>query len=78
VNLMLIRIYGPWRGKCDWRRLRNKELRNLYALPNIIGLIKLRRMSWSGHVARMGEIRNLYKSLVGIPERRSLGGPTNR
>jgi hypothetical protein len=44
----------------DWRRLHNDELPNLYASPNIIRAIKLRRMRWVGHVAYMGEMRNAY------------------
>jgi len=57
-----------------WRRLRNVELHNLYASPNIIRVIKSRRMSWAGHVARIGEMRNAYKMLVGKPEgKRPLG-----
>jgi len=46
----------------------------LYALRDIIRVIKSRRMRWAGHVARMGEMRNVYNILVGKPEeRRSLG-----
>jgi hypothetical protein len=46
----------------------NKELYNLYSSPSIIRIIKSRRMRWAGHVARMGEKRNVYSLLVGKPE----------
>jgi hypothetical protein len=44
----------------DWRKLHNEELHNLYSSPNIIRMIKSRRMIWAGHIARMGETRNAY------------------
>jgi hypothetical protein len=47
-----------------WGRLHNEELHNLNASPNIIRVIKLRRMRWVGHVAHMGEMRNMYRILV--------------
>jgi len=50
------------------RRMHNEELRNLYISPNIIRAIKSRRLKWSGHVARMGEIKNAYRILVGNSE----------
>ena len=50
----------------EWRRLHNKELNDLYSSPNIVRVIKSRRMRWAGHVARMGEERGVY----------SLGGET--
>jgi hypothetical protein len=46
-----------------WRRLHNEEFRNLYASPNIIRVIKSRRMRWAGHVACTGEMRNAYKTV---------------
>jgi hypothetical protein len=59
-----------------WRKLHNEELHNLYSSPSII---KSRRMRWAGHVARMGEKRNVYKLLVGKPEgKRPLGRPRRR
>jgi hypothetical protein len=62
-----------------WRKLHNEELHNLYSSPNIIRMIKSRRMRWAGHVARMGERRNAYRILVGKPERRRpLGRPRCR
>jgi hypothetical protein len=69
-NRVLRRIFGPKRDKVtgEWRRLHDEELRDLYSLPNIIRVIKWRRMRWSGHVARMGEGRCAYRILVGRPE----------
>jgi hypothetical protein len=57
-NRVLRRIFGPRREEVagSWRRLHNEELRNLYASPNIIRVIKPRRMTLTGHVARMGEM----------------------
>jgi hypothetical protein len=58
----------------DWMKLHNEELHNLYSLPNIIRMMKSRRMRWAGHVARMGETGNAYRLLVGKPEgKRPLG-----
>jgi hypothetical protein len=70
------RIFGSKRDEMaeGWRRLHNEELRNLYASLNIIGMIKSRRMTWAGHVARMGGMRNTYKILVGKPELKRLVG----
>jgi hypothetical protein len=64
----------------EWRKLHNEELHNLYASPNIIRMIKSRWMRWAGHVvARMGEKRNAYRTLVGKPEgRRPLGRSRRR
>jgi hypothetical protein len=50
--------------------MQNEELHNLYSSPSIIRMLKSRRMSWPGHVARMGEKRNVYRILVGKPEGR--------
>jgi hypothetical protein len=64
-------------GGC--RKLHNEELHILYSSPSIIRSIKSRRMRWAGHVARMGEKRNVYRLLVGKPEgKRSLGRPRRR
>jgi hypothetical protein len=60
-------------------QLHNEELRDLHSSPSIIRIIKSRRMRWAGHVARMGEKRNAYRLLVGIPEgKRPLGRPRRR
>jgi hypothetical protein len=77
-NRVLRRIFGPKREEVtgEWRKLHNEELHNLYSSPNIIRMIKSRRMRWAGQVARMGEKRNAYRILVGKPEgRRPLGRP---
>jgi hypothetical protein len=80
-NTVLRRIFGPKRDEVagEWRRLHNEELNDLHSSPNIIRVIKSRRMSWAGHVARMGEGRGAYRVLVGSPEgRRPLGRPRRR
>jgi hypothetical protein len=51
-----------------WGKLHNEELHNLYSSPNIIGMIKSRRLRWAGHVVRIREKRNAYRILVGKPE----------
>jgi hypothetical protein len=62
-----------------WRKLHNEELQNSYFSPSIIRVIKLTRMRWAGHVARIGEWRNAYRILVGKPEgERPLGRPRPR
>jgi hypothetical protein len=62
-----------------WRKLHNKELHNLYSSPSIIRIIKSRKMRWAGHVAQMGEKRNVYRLLVGKPEgKRPLGKSRRR
>jgi hypothetical protein len=59
--------------------LHNDELHNLYFSPNIVRVIKSRRMRWAGHVARMGEKRGVYRVLVGRSEgKRPLGRPRRR
>ena len=62
-----------------WRRLHNEELNDLCSLPNIVRVIKSRRMRWVGHVALMGEEMGVYRVLVGKPEGKSpLGRPRRR
>jgi transcription termination factor 2 len=78
---VLRRIFGPKRDEetGGWRKLHNDELHKLYSSPSIIRIIKSRRMRWAGHVARMGENRNAYTILVGMPEgKRPLGRPRRR
>jgi len=80
-NMVLRRIFGPsWdEGPGEWRRLHNEELSDLYSSPNIVRVIKSRRMRWAGHVACMGEERGVYRVLVQKPEgKRPLGRPWRR
>jgi hypothetical protein len=80
-NKVLRRIFGPKRVEVtgEWRRLHNKELYAVYSSPNIIRVIKLRRLRWAGHVARMGARRGAHRALVGKPElNRPLGRPRSR
>jgi len=80
-NMVLRRIFGPRRVEVtgEWRRLHTLELSDLYASPNIVRVIKSRRMRWAGHVACMGEEREAYNFLVGKPEgKRPMGRPRRR
>jgi hypothetical protein len=80
-NRVLRRIFGPKRDEVtgELRKFHSEELHNLYSSPDIIRQIKLRRMRWAGHVARMGEERKVYKVLVGKPEgKRPLGRPRGK
>jgi hypothetical protein len=62
-NRVLRRIFGPKREEVagGWRRLHNEETRKLYTSPNIISVIKSRRIRCAGHVARMEDMENSYK-----------------
>jgi hypothetical protein len=62
----------------SWRKLHNDELHSLYSSPNIVRVFKSRRMKWTGHVARMGEGRGVYRVLVGRPEGKRPLGRTRR
>ena len=61
----------------EWRKLHNEELSDLYPLPNIVRVVKSRRMRWAGHVARMGEGRGVYRVLVGNLKERDHWGETD-
>jgi hypothetical protein len=81
VNRVLRRVFGPKRDEVtgEWGKLHNEELNDLYYLPNIVRVVKSRRMRWAGHVVHLGEERVVHKVLVGIPEgKRSLGRPRRR
>jgi len=69
-NMVLRRIFEPRRDEVtgEWRRLHNDELNDLYSSPNIVRVIKSRRMRWAGHVARMGEEMGLCRVLLRKPE----------
>ena len=80
-NMVLRRIFGPRRDEVtgEWRRLHNEELNDLYSSPNIVLVIKSRRMRWAGHVAHMVGERGVYRVLLGKPEGRiPLGTPRRR
>jgi hypothetical protein len=80
-NRVLRKIFGPKRDEVrrEWRKLHNEELDDLYCSPNIVRVIKLRRMRWARRVAHMGEGRGMYRVLVEKPEAKSpLGRPRRR
>jgi hypothetical protein len=79
-NRVLRRVFGPKRDEVtgEWRKL-HKDLNDLYSLPNIVWVVKSRRMRWAGHVARMGEDRGVHRVLVGkLEEKRPMGRPRRR
>ena len=79
-NRVLRKVFGPKRDEVtgEWRKLHN-ELNDLYSLPNILRVVKLRRMRWAGHGVRTGEDRGVHRVLVGKPEeKRPLGRPRRR
>ena len=62
-----------------WRQLHNEELNDLYSSPNIVWVIKSRRIRWAGHGTHMGERRGIQRVLVGKPEgKRPLGRPQRK
>jgi hypothetical protein len=69
-NRVLRRIFAPKRGEVtgEWRKMHNGELHNFHSSPDIIRQIKSRRMRWAGHVARMGEGRNVCRFSVAKPD----------
>jgi len=73
---VLRKIFGPRRDEVtgEWKRLHNEEINDLYSSPNMVRVIKSRRMRWAGHVARMGQERGVYRVLVGKPEGRNHWG----
>ena len=80
-NRVLRRIFGTKRAEVarEWRKLHDEELNDLYCSPNIVRVIKSRRMRWAGHVAPMGERSDVCRVLVGKPEgKRPLGRPRCR
>jgi hypothetical protein len=80
-NRVLRRVFGPKSDEVtgEWRKLHNEELSDLYSLPNIVRVVKSRRMKWARHVARMGEGRGVHRILVGKPEgKRPLGRSRRR
>jgi hypothetical protein len=80
-NRVLRRIFGPKRDEVtgEWRKCHNKELHDLNSLPNIVRVIKSRRMRWVGHAVQKGEDRGVYRVLVVKPEGKSpLGRPRHR
>jgi len=80
-NRVLRRVFGPKRDEVtgDWRKLHNEELSDRFSLPNIVRVVKSRRMRWAGHVARMVEEREVHRVLVRKPEgKRPLGTPRRR
>jgi hypothetical protein len=77
---IVLSIFGPKREEDgSWRKLHNDELHVLYSSPNIVRVIKSRRMRWAGHVSHVGEGRCVYRVLVRRPEgKRPLGRPRHR
>jgi hypothetical protein len=69
-NRVLRRIFGPKRDEVtrEWRKLHNEELNDLHCLPNVVRVIKSKRMRWEGHVARMRMRTGEYRVLVGKSE----------
>jgi hypothetical protein len=77
---VLREIFGPKREEDrSWRKLHNDELRSLYSSPNIVRVIKSRRMKWAGHVTGVEEGRGVYRVLVRRSEEKGpLGRPRRR
>jgi len=78
---VLRRIFGPKRDELPWgvEKLHNEELSDLYPSPNIVCVIKSRKIRWAGHTVRMGQRRSVYRVVLGKPEgKRPLGRPWHR
>ena len=79
-NRVFRSVFGSERDEVtgEWRKLHNEKVSDMYPLPNIVRVVKSRRMRWTGHVVRMGG-RGVYRVLVGKPEgKRPLGRPRCR
>jgi len=80
-NRVLRRVFGPKRDEVtgEWRKLHNEKLSDFYSLPNVVRVVKSRRMRWVRHVARMGDGRGGHRFLVGKSEgKRPFGRPRRR
>ena len=77
---VLRRVFGPKMDevRVEWRKLHNEELNYMYFSPNIVRVVKSRRMGWAGSVARMGERTGVYRVLVGKPEGKRPFGSTEK
>jgi hypothetical protein len=75
-NRALRRVFGPKREEAtgDWRKLHDEKLNDLYSLPNIVQVVKSRRMRWVVHVARVGEERGVHRVLWGSQRERDHWG----
>jgi hypothetical protein len=79
-NRVLRRIFGPKGDEVmgSWINLQSGKLNDMYSSPNIIQVIKSRKMRWPRHVVHMGEMRGVYSVLVGCEGKRQLGKPRCR
>ena len=79
-NRIMRRIFGQKRDENgEWKTLHNEELHSLYRSPNIVSVIKFRRLKWAGYVARIKEGRSAFKILTGTPTgKRPFGSPGDR
>jgi hypothetical protein len=75
-SVMMRSVFGPKRDEVtgEWRKLHNQDLNDLYPLPNIVRVVKSRRMRWAEHVAHMGEERGVHRVVVRKPEGKSHWG----